>query len=64
MRSDGSIRLNRKIGGAELAEKFARGVVREANGVGYFHRHGPDAPLEVHLRQRRHQLRVEIGDGA
>ena len=30
MRSDGSIRLNRKIGGAELAEKFAGGVVREA----------------------------------
>jgi len=30
LRSDGSIRLNRKIGGAELAEKFARGVVREA----------------------------------
>ncbi len=30
MRSDGSIRLNRKIRGAELAEKFAGGIVREA----------------------------------
>jgi len=30
LRSDGGIRLNRKIRGAELAEKFAGGVVREA----------------------------------
>jgi len=30
LRSDGRIRLSHKIGGAELAEKFAGGIVREA----------------------------------
>jgi len=30
LRSDGSIRLSHEIGGAELAEKLAGGVVRKA----------------------------------